>query len=99
MARTATIGKTAPGLFDREISNPELEEQIEAMLDAEEGYRAYVEARRPVKAAIELLQLKDGERVRIGRHVVEGKARAGGGFRVDPWSKVTVGKISELTND
>lgn len=85
-------------LFDRTIENPELEEAIEKMLELGEAAKEYAAARKPVKAITETLNLKDGERVRIGRYVITGRERSGGGFDVKSWTKTTIGSIAELTN-
>lgn len=62
-------------MFDRTIENPELEEAIERMRDAEDGAKQYAAARKPVKEMIENMALTDGERVRVGRFVITVKAR------------------------
>lgn len=38
-------------------------------------------------------QLAEGQRLRVGEFIVTGKKRAGGGFEIPAWEKITVGSI------
>lgn len=89
------------GLFDRTIEWPELEDAIETLVTAREDgtLKAISKARALVKAVVEDHALQDGERLRCGAFVITGRERAGGGFEVPTWSKVTVGAIVSLDDE
>ncbi len=86
-------------MWDKEIESPELEAAIEMIMENQpdaDTRKELAKARKTVKAVTEQYDLEDGQRLRVGRFVIEGKARGGGGFEVPTWRKVTVGKITEL---
>jgi hypothetical protein len=83
MEETMTTKQDAQtGLWDREVEGvPELNDAIEAMLENEEAAKGYSKAKGQVKKFVETLELKDGERVRIGQYVITGRGRSGGWLR------------------
>lgn len=89
------------GLFDRvyDVGETELA-QLEANIRTDESTKKAAKENRKARAAIKTfckgLDLKDGERVRIGRFVVTGRARNGGGFEIPAWESVTVKSIQAL---
>jgi hypothetical protein len=90
---------TQSKLWDRTIESPELESAIELIMDNKldpETQTAVNAARKTIKQLTEQYELTDGQRLRVGRYVIHGKQRAGGGFNVPTWSKTTVGNITEL---
>lgn len=86
------------GLWDREIENAKLEDALATLENADNKAIAkrMRKAKALVKEVIEAEKLTDGERLRCGGYVVEGKGRSGGGIEVPMWSKVTAGKIKAL---
>lgn len=84
------------GLFDREIESDELEGAIEDYLNTQEDAKANAKAKKTIKSVTEQYDLREGERLRVGRFVIVGKRRSGGGFEVPAWSKVTAGKINPV---
>lgn len=86
-----------PGLFDRTLEMPELEEHLERWLETKEAAKQHADANRKIKTIAETLAIQDGERVRVGGYVITGKARNGGGFEVPTWEKVTVGAVADVT--
>lgn len=84
------------GFWDREIEAPEVEEAIERMLANEEAHKQYAKDRRAVSELVEVQDLKEGERLRVGQHIIVGRRRSGGGFDVPTWSKASIGRIESV---
>ncbi len=92
----------APGLFDEELEDAELEEalgtingyamQLAIFRDQHPSRGDVNKARRLIKERLEEYarqhELAGGERIRIGRYVIPVVARSGGDFSVPGWSKV-----------
>ena len=87
------------GAFDRTIESPELEAAVDLIVSWREEHgdelKEVAHARATIKAVTEQYALQDGERLRVGRFVITGKLRSGGGFEVPSWSKVVPGEIEE----
>lgn len=79
------------GLWDREVADDAIEEYAETILQNRDAARAHGSAKRRLKKHLTKIgvALKDGERVRVGRYVLTGKAYEGGGIHIDYWSVVT----------
>ena len=86
-------------LFDRTIESAELEAALELIMEWKDRWelKELAAARKTIKEVTEQHKLADGERLRIGQFVITGKARAGGGFEVPEWHKVTVGTIADIS--
>lgn len=83
-------------MWDREVEIEGLEEALDKAEKAKGPARTYTAARRDLKALLKGIELQDGERVRCGRFVITGKARAGGGFDIPAWETVVVGEVRAL---
>lgn len=83
-------------MFDRTIEDEALESACARYLETQPAARSHGKARKTLYELLNGLNLKDGERVRIGRFVVPGKKRKGGGFSVEPWEKTGIGTIAEI---
>ena len=95
--------QTQAGLFDKEITDPEIRAAIDELIDVMEehgeAHSAYVKAQSTYRETLKPFEqmLEDGERLRVSdRRVVTFKARSGGGFEVPAWEKAVPGKISQL---
>lgn len=98
MATKKTVDDPQGQLFDRVIDDEALEAAVARFLDTKTLAKQHAKARKTLYDRLnELPALEDGERIRIGRFVVEGKARAGGGFTVPKWESTGIGAIAELT--
>lgn len=86
------------GLFDRTIEDPELEAALEDLEsdDVQAGFKAYKTAHKAVYDRINLIELKPDDKVRVGRFIVTGKERRGGGFSIEPWTKTGIGSITRI---
>ncbi len=90
----ATAKKDAQSaFFDREVEDPVLEEAAETVLKTEltVSVRKYNKAKRTMKARVKANNLQDGERLRCGAYIIDGKERAGSAPQFDDW-RVVVGK-------
>ncbi len=83
------------GMWDRTIEDAELENALDEMQESEEAHQTYGKARARMLARVRFHELRDGERVRCGEFVIEGKARNGGGFEVPAWSSITAKVVRE----
>lgn len=87
-------------LFDRTVENPELEAAIadfmEQRAELKEPLKELRATKKTLDGLVESVALQDDERLRCGRFVIYGKARAGGGFEVPEWRKVFAGKIEDI---
>jgi hypothetical protein len=96
MART----KDEPqgNMFDRTIEDQELEAALEDLYSepTQEAYKAYKDAHKKVYDRLNDMRIGPDEKLRVGKFVVTGKERRGGGFEIKPWTKTGVGSISRL---
>lgn len=83
-------------MWDREVDVPGLEEALDRAEKAKAPAKEYTKARRDLKALLGEVALQDGERVRVGRFVLTGKARNGGGFEIPAWTSIVVGGVQAL---
>jgi hypothetical protein len=86
------------GLFDRVIENEALEASCARYLFTKPGAKDHGKAKRKLYEMLNAVEVKPGERVRIGRFVIAGKARKGGGFEVPVWERTGIGSVTELTD-
>lgn len=94
MARTSE--EPQKNMFDRTIDDIALEEACDTFLQMRQKAKSYGKAKKKLYELLNGLELKDGERVRIGRFVVTGKERRGGGIEVPQWTKTGIGSVSAL---
>lgn len=92
-----------PNMFDRTIEDEEFADALASQFSLQED-EAFAAKRRDLAAAKALVasklvthQVKAGEHIRVGRFVIAGVERAGGGFEVPAWSKVVLGDIRETS--
>jgi hypothetical protein len=84
-------------LFDRVLDDEALEAACARFVFTKQGAKDHGKAKRKLYETLNALAIGPTERVRIGRFVVTGKARKGGGFEVPPWEKIGIGSIKELS--
>lgn len=95
----ATRAKKDPqgGFQDRDVEDSEFEQLLEEALEHDEEYdqkrKRIFKLRKQIADKAEHYQLAEGQRLRVGEFIVTGKKRAGGGFEIPAWEKVTVGSI------
>lgn len=96
MARAKNTPQT--NMFDRTIEDLDLEAALEDLYseDTQAAYKAYREAHRKVYSRLNDMEIKPDEKLRVGRFVVTGKERAGGGFEIPAWTKTGIGSIERL---
>jgi len=85
------------GLFDRVIEDEKLERAIARFIETKEPAKVHAEAKKLLNAALneaELTDIEDGEKIRVGAFLIEGRKRAGGGFEVPAWEKNGIGRIA-----
>lgn len=87
------------GLWDVDLTTPELEAAVEALEANREARKAYVAAQRTIKEAISssVERIKDvvgadayasgGARVRIGNRTAPVGRREGGDIAIEPWTR------------
>jgi hypothetical protein len=96
---TTAISSQA-GLFDRTLDDEKLATEIEGYLEtivsAKQAMKIVAKARKRLREKTPDLNLKDGDRLRIGRFVIEGRDRAGGGIEIPAWRKTIIGRIQTL---
>lgn len=83
-------------MFDRVIDDENLEAACDNYMQMKAKAKAFGKSKKKLYELVNGLELKDGERVRIGRFVVTGRARSGGGITVPIWSKTGIGSVSAL---
>jgi len=78
------------GMFDRELDDSGLEAFIDTIMQTQAEAKQYAGAKRGVKKRLEKLGvgLGDGERVRVGRFVMTGRAYQGGDIEIPPWDTI-----------
>jgi hypothetical protein len=83
---------------DRVVDDPEFVKLIEEYLETKppkDRNKRFNKAKKALAARIEAMdELGDGQIIRCGNYTIKLKARAGGGFEVPTWEKMTVGRIA-----
>lgn len=92
----STQSEPQTNMFDRTIDDEALADACDTYLQMKQKAKAYAKAKKKLYELLNGLELKDGERVRIGRFVVTGKTRSGGGIEVPTWTKTGIGSVSAL---
>ena|SRR3990167_10377551 len=86
------------GFNDRVVDDPEFISVIEEYLATKPSKaqnKRFNKAKKALAARIEAMdELGDGQAIRCGQYSIKVKARAGGGFEVPTWEKMTIGRIS-----
>jgi len=85
-------------LFDRQIINPPetILDAFETILANRDAVREFNAAKRAVSAYGKEIGIQDEEQVLVGRFVIKGRARNGGGFEVPAWESVSIDEIRAI---
>lgn len=101
IAATSAVPDDQAGMFDREVTDLQLFKAIAEWHEQRDAHKAFLAANKTIREAVKLVELKDGDRVRVSdgdgqNAVLVGKHRAGGGFEIPEWESVGVGSIQLL---
>jgi len=85
-------------LFDRQVVDPPelILDAFETVLAHRDIVREYNAAKRTIAAYGKEIEIQDEEQVLVGRFVIKGRARNGGGFEVPAWESVSVDEIRAI---
>lgn len=83
-------------MFDRVIDDATLEEACDTYLQMKQKAKGFGKSKKKLYELVNGLELKNGERVRIGRFVITGRERRGGGIEVPTWTKTGIGSVTAL---